>query len=465
VTTAVEQIPGVLRPPFKWQPDPSSAGQLTWIATGVMAAALAAAAVFSGTAAGFVAVPLVMLVLIVFVVRPLIGFAIILVARPTLDLWANTQIVPVTHGHPINASTLMAGLVLVVGGAYVIERWSDVRQAPVIKPMIAFGLLALVSTPFSLGIGFGLTEVLRYSAIVVMYAIAFTLVRNRKSAAVIGGAVLASGIVPICYSLGQTFGNSLSKGHSGFYRAPGTLLAVDGMSILMALLITFGAAIALSRSTRWRWLLWIAAPFAFIALINSYGRTGWIGCVLGLVVLASSRYKWMLAVIPILLVAAAVVVPNTTARFQSVSTVGNSSGPSNTLSQRIGMWREALPHLQSRPVIGFGFGSDQIATGKLQVANDYVRALVEVGIPGIIAYLWILVGGLIAAYWGMELARFGTDRLMKALTLGAFAIFPVFLLVSGTANMMTQVVLTGEFWAMAAIGHAYLKRDWDGLRA
>ena len=190
------------------------------------------------------------------------------------------------------------------------------------------------------------------------------------------------------------------------------------MSILMALLITFGAAIALSRSTKWRWLLWIAAPFAFIALINSYGRTGWIGCILGFVVLASSRYKWMLAVIPILLVAAAVAIPNTTARFQSVSTVGNSSGPSNTLSQRIGMWRTALPRVESRPVPGYGFGSDQLASGKLQVANDYVRALVEVGIPGIIAYLWILVGGLIAAYWGMELARFGKDRLMKALTRG-----------------------------------------------
>ena len=161
-----------------------------------------------------------MLVLIAFVVRPLFGFAIMLAARPTLDLWANTQIVPLTHGHPINASTLMASLVLFVGGAYVIERWSDVRQAPVIKPMIIFGVLALISVPFSLGIGFGLTEVLRYSAIVVMYAIAFTLVRDRKSAAVIGGAVLPRDRSDL-YSLGQTFGDSLSRGHSGFYRAPG----------------------------------------------------------------------------------------------------------------------------------------------------------------------------------------------------------------------------------------------------
>ena len=64
------------------------------------------------------------------------------------------------------------------------------------------------------------------------------------------------------------------------------------------------------------------------------------------------------------------------------------------------MWRDALPHVKSRPVVGIGFGSDAIANGKRQVANDYVRALVETGIPGFVVYLWVLISCLIAGYWG-----------------------------------------------------------------
>ena len=64
----------------------------------------------------------------------------------------------------------------------------------------------------------------------------------------------------------------------------------------------------------------------------------------------------------------------------------------------------------------------------------------------------------------MELAQFGGDQLMRALTLGSFAVVPAYMLVSLSANMMTQIVIAGMFWSMAAIAHAYLKRDWDGLR-
>ena len=81
-----------------------------------------------------------------------------------------------------------------------------------------------------------------------------------------------------------------------------------------------------------------------------------------------------------------------------------------------------------------------------------------------LVYVWLLMSALIAGYWAMELARFGSDRLMQALALGSFAIIPVYMVVSITANMMTQVVVAGMFWTTVAIGHAYLKRDWDGLR-
>lgn len=463
-TLAASDRLAVLRPPFTWSPDPTTPGQATWVAAGVMATLIAVAAIWSGTTPAYVAVPISLVVLIAFLVRPLIGFALMLAIRPTLDLWANTTVVPLASHHPINSNSLMAGLVLIVGGAYLAERWADVRRAPAMTPMLVFGVLVILSIPLAVSKSLALTESARYLAIVVMYGIAFSVVRNRRSAGILASAILLSAAVPVIVAIGQVTGTSLQPNRYGFFRAHGTLVVVDAFGIFLALVITFATGLALSRkTTRWRWALWAGAPFVFFALINSYGRTGWIASTFGLVVLGGLRYRWLLAVIPILLLGIAIAVPSTTARFNDLQSTGAPNGPGNTFSGRIGMWRDALPHLQSRPVLGIGFGSDSVV-GKRQVANDYVRALVETGIPGGITYVWLLVAALLAGFWGMELAQFSDDRLIRALTLGSFAVVPAYMLVSITSNMMTQVVVAGMFWSMAAIGHAYLKRDWDGLR-
>lgn len=453
----------VLRPSAAVELPVAASGPGTWMVALAVGVMLAAGGLAGATLPGAIGVPVALAVILVFVLRPLYGLALLLAVRPLLDEWANSNIFPIGHSHPLNAGSMAALIVLSVGGMYVFEHWQDVRTAPAIRPFLAFFGLALLSVPTSLSKSLAVTEVLRLGAVIVIYAIAYAVVRRRRDAIVLASAILVSAVPPMVAGLWQYGTGAVNSGHN-LQRAHGTFVVVDAFGIFMALVITFGTALALTRGTRLQWFVLAAAPFAIASLISSYGRTGWIASTFGVVVVATLRYRWLLLVLGVLIVGLAVAAPSTSARFQNLSqTQGRYGNPGNTLNGRVQMWLQALPNVERRPVIGLGFGSNAIANGKRQVANDYVRALVETGVPGLIAFVWTLAATLAASWRAMSLVRLGTDRVMQAVVLGSFAVVPAYMLMSGSSNLMTQIVIAGMFWSMVAIGHAYARRDWEGL--
>ena len=196
-----------------------------------------------------------------------------LAARPTLDLWSNTQIIPLTHGHPINVNTLMASLVLVIGGAYICERGmtfagprrsgpSDLWRPGGDHHSVLAGKDARDHGMPPLRSDLGHVR---------------DRVHDRAQPPVGQGSGVrhpGSCIVPVAVAWNQVLGSGLQRGNDGFFRAHGTLVVVDAFGIFLALIITFGTALTLSRFSKWSWVLWIATPFVIFALVNSYGRTG-----------------------------------------------------------------------------------------------------------------------------------------------------------------------------------------------
>jgi O-antigen ligase len=74
-----------------------------------------------------------------------------------------------------------------------------------------------------------------------------------------------------------------------------------------------------------------------------------------------------------------------------------SAGDGNSFNWRIAQWTYLLQQWQDFPLLGFGLGtSSYISTNGLPPHNDYVRALVEGGIVGLITYL---------AFFGVQIGR------------------------------------------------------------
>jgi hypothetical protein len=407
---------------------------------------------------------------ILFANSPTLGVAAVMVVRPSLDLWADRSIASV-GSLSLNPASLMAVVFLAVGGAYVIERWEDVRKAPATWPYVGLAVMAVLSIGVAPAKGGAMTETLRFASIAVLYMVIVAVIRDRRHLVMMVAAVMASLVVPTIVALWQfAHGGSTVIGEVG--RSAGTFLQPDPFGIFLGFLSAFLVPLALTRGVRGRILVFLVLPPVLLALIASYTRTGWVGFVFGVLVIAVIRYRVILAFAPVFLILVAAAIPSTLHRFNDVSAGPTQYGPGNSLRARIDLWRQNLPKVEHDPLFGIGFksiveGTTAVQGGGVNVVagahshSDFVRSLVELGVPGFVLFCWLLFGTWRACKRAYERAAAARDPALTALTLGVLAAASAYILMSFDSNLMTQVAVAGTFWALAAVGHA---ANWVELR-
>jgi putative inorganic carbon (HCO3(-)) transporter len=159
----------------------------------------------------------------------------------------------------------------------------------------------------------------------------------------------------------------------GFERVLG-LLSAGAMSGVVLLSLSRGA--------------WLACGLAVLALVILRWRRGWIAALLVLLVIAAGLYRFGAGRALDLLVAS--------------RTMGSYSG-------RLEVWSRALDMIQDFPFTGIGIGLFQPLADRLypfllfepgkvvHAHNLFLQIAVDLGLPGLIAWLWILVAVLVQA--------------------------------------------------------------------
>jgi O-antigen ligase len=442
---------------------PRPGGDLTWIAAGAVSAAALLASLVLGSGSEFLATAVAVPFVTLFALRPAWGVYAIIIARPTMDLWADRSLVN-AGSVSVNPASALALLFIAVGGAYLLENRHLVREAPSTVPYLGLATMAALSVAVAPSMGGALTETLRLLSVAVLYMAVWTVVRDREGLKRMTMALVASLIVPTTLALWQfAHGGSTVIGEVG--RSAGTFLQPDPFGIFMGFMAAFIVPLALCAKLRLRWALVLAAPFVAGALIASYTRTGWVGFVFGLFVLAVVRYRWLLVLGPLVLILMAAAVPSTVHRFGDLTSGRTHYGPGNSLRARLDLWRQNLPRVEHDPVLGNGFkaivedtsGTHAVGVNVQQGAHshsDFVRAIVELGVPGFIFFCWLLFGMWAACRRSYRRARDAGDQVLAALSLGALVAASAYILMSFDSNLMTQVAVSGTFWAIAAVGHA-----------
>jgi hypothetical protein len=79
---------------------------------------------------------------------------------------------------------------------------------------------------------------------------------------------------------------------------------------------------------------------------------------------------------------------------------------------------------------------------------------VELGVPGLVFFTWLLFGSVNACMRSLKRATAARDPALTALSLGALAATSTYVLMSFDSNLMTQVAVSGTLWTVAAVGHA-----------
>ena len=207
--------------------------------------ALAVAGYGIGLASGrselLLAAGLVVAVPLVFAWRLEAGVLLLVLVRPSLDLFADRTLASY-HGVTLNPASVFAVLVIAVGAPYMIERWRLLRRAPSIFPYLTFAGIAMIGLFVAAATGPAVTEWMRLCAMLVTYALAYLAVNSPAAVARLLAAIVASAVVPAAVGIGQWATNS-TQAIGDLNRATGTFLQPDPYGIYLAVVTV--AALAL----------------------------------------------------------------------------------------------------------------------------------------------------------------------------------------------------------------------------
>lgn len=336
------------------------------------------------------------------------------------------------------------GILWLVAQGPLKTEWS-----PLILPLIALIALALLSVPFTPQVARGLREISRLGAILVLLVVLQQFLTTRRHQRLILGAVFASAVVPITVAAGQALTQSGLFSAGGFERVTGTFTHPNPFATYLMMIIVLAVAV-LPYVGRWsKAALVVLLVASSWALLLTYTRSAWIAVLVGLLVVGFLERSVLLPILGVALVIGVLAVPTIGARFSDLSDTATASGePVNSLEWRLQTWDQALSSVNN-PMIGMGLrSSDQLTEANKLPHNDFVRMYVELGVVGLLAYLWLLVSSWRVAASAIRVAA---DDFGRSLAVGFAGIAVGFLVLSLVSNLMSQLVLLWYFAIVAAL--------------
>jgi putative inorganic carbon (HCO3(-)) transporter len=355
----------------------------------------------------------------------------------------------------LDPSSLL-GIVFLLAGALWLAaqhyRQGSLPGSALRRALLVFVGAFILSVPTSANLRASAVELLRVLAAVMMFLVLEQLIANRAMLRQVLTAVYLSAVFPLAYTtFGFLTGNPPSEVKNAFTRITGTFGQSNAFGRYLMLLLIFGVALYPHLGKGLRLALGLLLSLSAVFLLLTYTRTAILGAVLGLVVVGLLQSKRLLLGLVVLGVLALLLVPQLSTRFASLTSGETGSG--NSLAWRLDYWTELLPLANANPVTGIGPNATPSLTeeGK-QPHNDFIRAYVETGVIGLLAYLFLLaalVGHGVRAVRASPGPSF--DR---GVAIGYLGCVVAFLAVSAASNALSNVVILWYLFAFAAAAGA-----------
>ncbi len=248
----------------------------------------------------------------------------------------------------------------------------------------------------------------------------------------------------------------------------------------MALFLPLAVAMLLFAWDKLRWwerlaaLLVIAALGSVLVLTKSRGA--WMGTALALGLLLVLRWRWWGVGAALAGSGAAAWAVQTTVGWQSIWNALNSSGAVSGLEGRMDIWSRAVYMMQDFPFTGVGMGTFGPVADLLypfflakpgsivHAHNLFLQIGVDVGIPGLIAWLACWLGAMGV---GWRLYRSAPDGLGRAVGVGVL-LAQIALGVHGIFDavvwgLIRAAPLLWLVWALGALAaNLYLQPQQEG---
>jgi O-antigen ligase len=208
-------------------------------------------------------------------------------------------------------------------------------------------------------------------------------------------------------------GNLAFQGRGALTRVAGSTFHSIELGVVSSMLLPLSVWRALFDPKGWRWLHWVQTGLLVFAVAASISRSGVLGITVAMLVflpfLPSLARRWALVVLPVVVAALFVGVPGL------VSTLGSALFPSPndpSIDTRVNNYPRVAAMMDERPLLGAGPGN-YLPTNALYILdNEYLNAIVTLGLIGLAAMIFYLIVPGLAA---IHLARSGTSPVMRCL--------------------------------------------------
>ncbi|MDQ7878361.1 O-antigen ligase family protein [Microbacterium sp. QXD-8] len=334
--------------------------------------------------------PVLLLGLLLLRDLPVFGLlACLILARAAFDGPFNLQVA----GNPL--SGVLGILILGLGIASGIRGWRG------FIPVLALGGVLFVSSQSALLFDAdAISEYIRLMSVIAVFVIVANL-RSRPGPRAVVTVIQLTALTSAVFSLIQ-FATGGGLVVDGVLRATGTMAHPNSAALLYCMAIS-ASVIAYFELGRRRLDLVVAAVL-FVALLS----TGSVGGIVALAamlcayILLSPRVARNVRIgVPVLAAAGVIgfllspLGAERVSEFVSLDLSG-ASGERNSLEWRIGRWQDVLTYWEQSPIFGVGYGA--AAGGALLNGypphNEYVRAIVELGLLGIVVIAILIVATL-----------------------------------------------------------------------
>ena len=378
----------------------------------------------------------------------------LLVARTSLD-----ALKPASPSSALEPAALIGMLFLGTGLLWLAAQWREdgqVRLSRLGWAATAFAGAGLVGVLVAPSYWPALVEWVRLASVCAMVLVAERLARQPAFRRRLVLAVAAAVVMPLVVAAWQVWSGSGLFDAGGFARVRGTFTHSNPMAAFLALVVVMSFAhVAHLRKPGPRCWAGLVCVVSSVGLYVTYTRAAWLAALLGVVVVCATKgRRWVGGLVAGMLMVL-LLVPGTVARFSDLGDEQSARGePSNSLTWRAEYWGEALGFSEESPVTGIGLKqvAAQASEGK-QPHNDFLRAYVELGVLGLVAYAWLMWQYLAT---GIRAVRMTPRRASPAyaFAVGFCGVAAGYLLMSLVANLMSQVVVGIYFAAFAGVASA-----------
>lgn len=237
---------------------------------------------------------------------------------------------------------------------------------------------------------------------------------------------------------------------TGVYRLsgpPGETANILGGYYVFHMCIALGLLVRARASSRVFLIAYLG--LMMIPFIMTLSRTSYVALFAGILVIwamsRSSSIGWILVIIAV----AVLLSPGyVTERMTSILDTFTGDSPSSWRARMEG-WKMFVPLALQSPLLGHGIGSRELGA----IDNEYVLQLNDLGVVGLLAFLWLIARCLRTSFRLHKLEE--SDRLLSGFAIGYLGGLAALLVHSIGATTFTTIRTTEPFFFATGLLYVY----------